>query len=89
MPNTWRGNRDHEFLLLYADWLRAATDVRPKDELRIMELANFIYTSFVGMLNQWLAVRDADLFEQAMENLIRAGQELAERSLPRSRTKRG
>ena len=81
--------KDHEFLLLYADWLRAATAVRPKDEPRIMELANFIYTSFVGMLNQWLAVRDADLFEQAMENLIRAGQELAERSLPRSRTKRG
>ena|SRR5581483_9047071 len=81
--------KDHEYLLLYADWLRAATDVRPKDEPRIMELANVIYTSFVGMLNQWLAVRDADLFEQAMENLIRAGQELAERSLPRSRTKRG
>jgi hypothetical protein len=65
------------------------TDVRPQDEPQIIELANFIYTSFVGILNQWLAVRDADLFEQAMENLIRAGQELAERSLPRPRPKRG
>ncbi|MDA9520577.1 hypothetical protein XI06_09415 [Bradyrhizobium sp. CCBAU 11434] len=81
--------KDHEFLLLYADWLRAATDVHPEDESRIMELANFIYTSFVGMLNQWLAVQDADLFAQAMENLIRAGQELAARSLPKRSLKRG
>ncbi|SFH84231.1 hypothetical protein [Bradyrhizobium sp. Gha] len=80
--------KDHEFLLLYADWLRAATDVGPEDESRIMELANFIYTSFVGMLNQWLAVQDADLFAQAMENLIRAGQELAARSLPKRSPKR-
>ena len=42
-----------------------------------MELANFIYTSFVGMLNQWLAVRDASLFVQAMNNLIEAAQEKA------------
>lgn len=69
--------KDHEFLLLYADSLRAATDVRAQDEPRIMELANFIYTSFVGMLNQWLAVRDADLFVQAMDNLIEAAQEKA------------
>ena len=81
--------KDHEFLLLYADWLRAATDVRPEDEPRIMELANFIYTSFVGMLNQWLAVRDGDLFAQAMDNLIRAGQELAARSLSRRTPGRG
>jgi len=81
--------KDHEFLSLYADWLRAATDVRPEDEPRIMELANFIYTSFVGMLNQWLALRDADLFVQAMDNLIRAGQELAAKSLPRRTSKRG
>jgi hypothetical protein len=54
-----------------------------------MELANFIYTSFVGMLNQWLALRDADLFVQAMDNLIRAGQELAAKSLPRRTSKRG
>ncbi|MGY4233701.1 hypothetical protein ACVIIW_002648 [Bradyrhizobium sp. USDA 4449] len=47
-----------------------------------MELANFIYASFVGMLNQGLAVQDA-LFARAMENLIRAGQELAARSLPK------
>jgi len=80
--------KDHEFLLLYADWLRAATDVRPEDEAQIMELANFIYTSFVGMLNQWLAVRDARLFAQAMDNLIRAGQELAARLLPKRSSKR-
>jgi AcrR family transcriptional regulator len=81
--------KDHEFLLLYADWLRAATDVRPEDEAQIMELANFIYTSFVGMLNQWLAVRDAGLFAQAMDNLIRAGQELAAGLLPKRSSKRG
>src|SRR5689334_301222 len=69
--------KDHEFLSLYAESLRAATDVRPEDGPRIMELANFIYTSFVGMLNQWLAVRDGGLFLQAMDNLIRAAQEMA------------
>lgn len=71
--------KDREFLSLYADSLRAATDVCPEDEPHIMELANFIYTSFVGMLNQWLAVRDAGLFVQAMENLIRAAQEFSAR----------
>jgi len=81
--------KDHEFLLLYADSLRAATDVRAQDEPRIMELANFIYTSFVGMLNQWLAVRDADLFVQAMDNLITAGQELAAGRLPKRTSRRG
>ncbi len=81
--------KDHEFLLLYADWLRTATDVRPENERQIMELANFIYTSFVGMLNQWLAVRDVDMFTQALENLIRAGQELAARRIPKRPAKRG
>lgn len=70
-------DKDREFLSLYADSLRAATDVRPQDEPRIMELANFVYTSFVGMLNQWLAVRDPGLFVQAMENLIRAAQRIS------------
>lgn len=70
-------DKDHEFLSLYADSLRSATDVRPGDEQRIMALANFIYTSFVGMLNQWLAVRDPKLFVQAMENLIRAAQRIS------------
>lgn len=74
--------KDQEFLALYADSLRAATDVRPEDEPRIMELANFIYTSFVGMLNQWLAVRDPKLFVQAMNNLIAAAQEKARTSAP-------
>jgi AcrR family transcriptional regulator len=69
--------KDREFLSLYADSLRAATDVCPEDEQHVMELANFIYTSFVGMLNQWLAVHDAGLFVQAMENLIRAAQGFA------------
>ena len=72
--------KDQEFLALYAELLRAATDVHPEDEPRIMELANFIYTSFVGMLNQWLAVRDASLFVQAMNNLIEAAQEKARAS---------
>ncbi len=72
--------KDQEFLALYAESLRAATDVHPEDEPRIMELANFIYTSFVGMLNQWLAVRDPSLFVQAMNNLIEAAQEKARAS---------
>ncbi|CCD96120.1 putative transcriptional regulator, TetR family protein [Bradyrhizobium sp. ORS 375] len=81
--------KDREFLSLYADSLRMATDVRPEDEPQIMELANFIYTSFVGMLNQWLALRDADLFTQAMNNLIRAAQELAGSMLSSRPRRRG
>ena len=72
--------KDREFLSLYAESLRTAIDVVPEDAGRINELANLIYTSFVGILNQWLAVRDTTLLIKTMNNLIEAAQQMASRT---------
>jgi AcrR family transcriptional regulator len=73
--------KDKEILSLYTDSLRSAIDVRPQDAAAIEELGNFIYTSFVGILTQWLATHDVPLLLKTTDNLIAAAQELAKERL--------
>ncbi len=81
--------KDREIFLLYADSLRSAVDVRQEDDAKIVQLANFIYTSFVGILNQWLATHDVALLLRTTEDLIAAAQEMARAGIPpKSRRKR-
>lgn len=72
-------DKDRIFLQLYADSLRTAVDVGPDEDGRIEQLANFIYTSFVGILNQWLATHDTDLLRATTATLILAAQDTARR----------
>jgi AcrR family transcriptional regulator len=69
--------KDAEFLALYVEPLRSATDVGPEDEARVTAIANFIYTSIVGIFNQWLATGDTDRMRRSIDNLVLAAQGLA------------
>jgi AcrR family transcriptional regulator len=69
--------KDREIFALYADSLRSAVDVRPEDDAQIVELTNFIYTAFVGILNQWLATGDVPQLTRSTDNLIAAAQHMA------------
>lgn len=69
--------KDRVFLSLYADALQSAADVGPEDGERVTRLANFVYTSFVGILNQWLATHDEALLRATTEMLITAAQSIA------------
>jgi hypothetical protein len=48
----------------------------PAEEPRNMELANFIHTRTVAMLEQRLPARYARILVETIEDRIRAGQEL-------------
>jgi len=81
--------KEREIQSLYFDSLRAASDVRPEDYTELVRLTNFIYASFVGILNQWLASHDAALLLRTTDDLIEAARELAARRITgRRRTKR-
>jgi AcrR family transcriptional regulator len=73
--------KDREIFALYADSLRAALDVRPEDDTKIVELANFIYTAFVGILTQWLATNDVPQLTRSTDNLIAAAQQMARQKM--------
>lgn len=69
--------KEREIQSLYFDSLRAASDVRPGDDAELLRLTNFIYASFVGILNQWLATRDEALLLRTTDDLIQAARALA------------
>ena len=74
-------DKDREIFKLYEDMLLAASDVRPEHAAAIHGLANFIYTAFVGILNQWLATRDRERLIRTTNDLIEAAQQMAEERL--------
>jgi AcrR family transcriptional regulator len=69
--------KEREIQSLYLDSLRASTDVRPEDEAELVRLTNFIYASFVGILNQWLATRIRGQLLHTTDDLIEAARTLA------------
>jgi AcrR family transcriptional regulator len=71
--------KEREIMSLYSETLRACSDVGPADGTKIEELTNFIYTSFVGILNQWLATKDVGLLLRTTDNLVAAAQGMAGR----------
>jgi AcrR family transcriptional regulator len=77
--------KEREIQSLYLEMLRAATDVRPEDEPELTRLTNFIYASFVGILNQWLASHDARLLLRTTDDLIEAAQAMAAQRITRAR----
>ncbi len=70
-------DKDREICRLYEDILLAASDVAPKHAGVIRELANFIYTAFVGILNQWLATGDRERLIKTTGELVGAAQRMA------------
>ena len=77
--------KEREIQSLYFESLSAASDVRPTDYQELMRLTNFIYASFVGILNQWLASRDPALLLRTTDDLIEAARELAVRRITEKR----
>lgn len=71
--------KDKIFLSLYVDNLMTATDVSREDAAFITGLANFVYTSIIGIFNQWLATKDTPCLLNTLANLIGAAQEFAKR----------
>ncbi len=80
--------KEREIRSLYFDSLRAASDVQPEDVSELDRLTNFIYASFVGILNQWLASRDAPLLLRTTDDLIEAARQMAARRITGPRTKK-
>ena len=74
-------DKDREIFKLYEEMLLAASDVQPEHARAIRDLANFIYTAFVGLLHQWLATGDREQLVRTTNDLIEAAQALAERRL--------
>ena len=68
-------------------WIRcsAASDLPPGHEAELIRLTNFIYASFVGILNQWLASRDAALLLRTTDDLIEAARALAAKHITATR----
>lgn len=73
--------KEREIKSLYSECLQAASDVSEGDEAGIEELTDFIYACFVGVLNQWLANRDAALAEKTTGELIEAARAIAAKHL--------
>lgn len=73
--------KEREIKSLYSECLQAASDVGEGDEAGIEELTDFIYACFVGVLNQWLANRDAALAEKTTGELIEAARAIAAKRL--------
>ncbi len=73
---------------LYLDSLRAANDVPAGHEAELIRLTNFIYASFVGILNQWLASRDAAQLLRTTDDLIEAARALAAKHITGARRSR-
>jgi hypothetical protein len=55
--------------------------VRPEQTDVVHEIANFLYTAFVGLLHQWLATGDREQLLRTTGDLIEATQIMAERRL--------
>ncbi|WP_156966877.1 TetR/AcrR family transcriptional regulator [Paraburkholderia ferrariae] len=75
--------KDRVFLSLYVDALMGASDTGPEERPFIVALANFIYTSIIGIFNQWLATKDEPCLMLTLANLVSAAQLAArERAWP-------
>lgn len=70
--------KEREIMSLYFEALRACSDVGPDDDPKVTVLTNFLYTSFVGILNQWLATNNSTLLQQTTDNLILSAQHLSD-----------
>lgn len=69
--------KDQHFQSLYFD---AFSNVRDRDaysDENIRRVSNLIYTSLVGMFNQWLATQDDALIDRAAADLVTAAQGFA------------
>ncbi len=77
--------KEREIQSLYLDSLSAASDLPPGHEAELVRLTNFIYASFVGILNQWLASRDAALLLRTTDDLIEAARALAAKHITATR----
>jgi AcrR family transcriptional regulator len=75
------GDKEREIFKLYKEMLMAASDVRPEQADVVHEIANFLYTAFVGLLHQWLATGDREQLLRTTGDLIEATQIMAERRL--------
>jgi hypothetical protein len=51
--------------------------VRPEHAATVHDLENFVYTAFVGILNQWLASCDTGRLHSTTGDLIEAAQRMA------------
>jgi AcrR family transcriptional regulator len=79
--------KDREIFKLYEDMLLAASDALPEDAATIHDIANFIYTAFVGILHQWLATGDRKQLMRTTHDLIAAGQKMADERLAKPSTR--
>ncbi|HEY5204285.1 MAG TPA: TetR/AcrR family transcriptional regulator [Roseiarcus sp.] len=85
--------KDREIFKLYEEMLLASSDVRPEQATIVHDIANFLYTAFVGILHQWLATGDRNCLLRTTNDLIEAARTMADdrltkRSLP-SRARAG
>jgi AcrR family transcriptional regulator len=80
--------KEREIQSLYLDSLRASIDVRPDDEAELVRLTNFIYASFVGILNQWLATGNRALLLRTTDDLVDAARTLAANRITKRRAKK-
>ena len=71
-------DKEDEIFGLYEDMLLAASDVRPEHAGPVHDIANFIYTGFVGILHQWLATGDRERLIRTTNDLIEAAQKMAD-----------
>lgn len=68
--------KEREIKQLYIDCLARSSDVAEGDTPRIAALSDFIYACFVGILNQWLATRDAALLLKTTKQLVHAARNM-------------
>lgn len=76
--------KDREIFKLYEEMLLASSDVGPEQAAIIHDLANLVYTAFVGILHQWLATGDRNCLLRTTNDLIEAAQMMADRRLTRA-----
>lgn len=75
----WLASKTYdEYLALYRDVLRTASDVRSrKSSINVEDLGNFILSTFDGIVLQWLATRNTQRARREVMTLIRTAQHLA------------
>ncbi|TMV93261.1 TetR/AcrR family transcriptional regulator [Thioclava sp. BHET1] len=69
--------KDVHFQDLYASALSRLVEETPEAQQKVRALSNLIYTSLVGLFNQWLATQDDPLFDRSADNLITAAKAFA------------
>jgi hypothetical protein len=71
-------DKEHEIFKLYEGMLLGACDVRPEQADVIHDIANVIYTAFVGVLHQWLATGERERLVKTTSDLVEAAQKTAD-----------